>query len=207
TACAYIVNDDRENQITIFYPGASIKDYDFKLDLNLFKDSIMIISPMNIESMIRLAKKAREAGVPYIFDPGQQIMRFDPEFMEEIVEGAWATIVNSYELKLMSSVFDIKKAQRMIITLGKNGSEVVEGDSVTKIGAVEPDMICDPTGCGDSYRAGLLYGLKRGYDLEKACRIGALSATYSIEHQGTQNHSFSMEDFAIRYKASFKEEL
>ena len=207
TACAYIVSDDKENQVTIFYPGASKNDYDFGLNLKKYKDSILIISPMNVESMVRIAKEARAAGVPYIFDPGQQITRFDSKFIEEIVEGAWGTIMNSYELRLMTNIIDVKRARRMIITLGEKGSEIIENMEVTTVPSVEPDLIADPTGCGDAYRAGVLHGLKTGLDLKKSCQIGALAATYSIEKEGTQNHSFDVSAFKKRYKASFNEEL
>lgn len=207
TACAYIVSDDRENQVTIFYPGASKNDYDFGVHSKNYEDPILIISPMNVESMVRIAKEAREAGVDYIFDPGQQITLFDPEFMKEIVEGAFLTILNDYELKLLSKQIDPKRLRRLIVTLGEKGSEIIEDSVVTEVGVVEPEIIADPTGCGDAYRAGLLHGLKEGFDLKKSCQIGALSATYSIEKPGTQNHSFEMEEFSKRYKASFNEEL
>ncbi|MBU1019452.1 MAG: carbohydrate kinase family protein [Patescibacteria group bacterium] len=207
TACAYIISDDKENQVAIFYPGASLRDYDFGLDLKKHKDSLLIISPMNLESMVRLAREAREAGVDYIFDPGQQITLFDPEFMKEIVEGAFATILNDYELKLLSNVLDPKRLRRVIVTLGGEGSEIIDEANVIEVGAVKPDRIADPTGCGDAYRAGLIHGLKAGFDLKKSCQIGALNATYKIETEGTQNYGFSIEEFKARYKDSFKEEL
>lgn len=207
TACAYIVTDNTCNQVAIFYPGASNEDYDFDLDLSQYKDSLLIISPMNLLSMIKLAKQARVAGVDYIFDPGQQITLFKPNIIEEIAMGSWAVILNDYELRLAKDMFDVWGVNRLIVTRGENGSHLHEGDALTEVGAVAAEGVVDPTGCGDAYRSGLLYGLKNGFDFKKAAQIGALAATYTIEKEGTQSHAFSLDEFKARYKESFKEEL
>jgi len=198
TACAYIVTDDCGNQITTFYPGASLIKQDLGLRMEDFTDSLLIISPMNLENMVELADAAHEAGVPYIFDPGQQITLFDAETMRRVAKNAFMVIVNDYELSLMKKHVDPSELKKLIVTKGENGSEVFASGETFQVGVIKPEAIADPTGCGDAYRSGLLYGLKQGYDLEKCCRYGALAATYSIEKEGTHNHAFTLEEFEAR---------
>jgi len=189
TACAYIVTDTCGNQITTFYPGASLVKQELGVEFE--GDELLIISPMNLENMIELADQAADAGIDYIFDPGQQITLFDAETMKRVAENAFLVIVNDHELSLMKKVMDVSGIKRLIETRGSRGSVVsVDGESF-EVGVVETDSVVDPTGCGDAYRGGLLHGLKQGYDLEKCCEIGAMAATKSIEKEGTQNHSIS----------------
>ncbi len=198
TACAYIVTDEHGNQVTTFYPGASLVKQDLGLDFSKFEDPIVIISPMNLENMIEIADQAYETFVPYIFDPGQQITLFDKETMQRMAKNAFLVIVNEHELSLMKKHVDPSEIERLIVTKGGKGSDVFAGGKSFEVGVVEPSVVADPTGCGDAYRGGLLYGLKQGFDLEKCCQYGALAATYSIEKQGTHNHSFTLEEFEAK---------
>lgn len=203
TACAYIVTDKKGNQLTTFYPGATIAKQDFAIDFKKFKDSLLIIAPMNLENMIELANDASSYGVDYIFDPGQQITLFSSEIMSRIVENAYLVILNEYEYGLAKKKTNMGKAKRLIVTKGEEGSEIIEnGVHICDISSIRPSAVVDPTGCGDAYRGGLLHGLKEGLTLQKACEIGTLCATYSIEKEGTQNHKFDYTEFFDRLSAS-----
>ena len=198
TAAAYITTDKNGNKLTTFYPGAYITTYDLGIDLKKYQDSILIVGPMNMGNMEQLCLQAIEAGVDYVFDPGQQITLFSADQMKKLCENAFLVILNEYEFGLASKNVDFSKVKRYIVTKGEKGSEcVVDGKSVA-IPVVKPKVVADPTGCGDAYRGGLLYGLSEGRDLVTACRMGALCATYSIEKEGTQNHTFTMDEFEER---------
>jgi len=156
---------------------------------------------MNMGNMESLCMEAIEAGVDYVFDPGQQITLFSPEKMKKLAENAFLVILNEYEFGLASKHVDFNKVKRYIVTKGEKGSCCFIDGRETLIPVVKPSVVADPTGCGDAYRGGLLYGLAVGSDLEESCRIGALCATYSIEKEGTQNHNFNLNEFMRRYKA------
>jgi len=199
TACAYIVTDKKGNQLTTFYPGATIEKQDLGVDFKKLKDSLLIISPMNLTNMIELADDATSHGIDYIFDPGQQITLFSPDVMSRMVENSYLVILNEYEYGLAQQKANMAKAKHLIVTKGEKGSEILEkGIHIADIPSIQPRAVVDPTGCGDAYRGGLLYGLKEGFDLAKACKIGTLSATYSIENEGTQNHKFDLSEFEDR---------
>ncbi len=120
TACAYIVTDKKGNQLTTFYPGATSEKQDLGVDFKKFKNSLLIISPMNLENMIELADDASTHGIDYIFDPGQQITLFSSEIMSRIVENAYLVILNEYEYGLAKEKVNMGKAKRLIITKREN---------------------------------------------------------------------------------------
>lgn len=192
TAAAYITTDKNGNQLTTFYPGASLTTYDLRVDLN--KDAILIVSPMNMGNMEQLCLQAIASGTDYIFDPGQQITLFSPEQMRKLCENAFLVILNEYEFGVASKNVDFSKVKRYIVTKGEKGSECVIDGQQIGIPVVAPKVVADPTGCGDAYRGGLLYGLSQGYDLPKCCEMGALCATRCIEKEGTQNHTLDKSE-------------
>jgi len=229
TASAYILTDREQNQIQIFHGGAmlaepesvSMKNYD-SIDVDW-----VIISPDDARRMPRLARECKELGFKYIFDPSQQISNIDEKFLREAVEGAEILIVNEYEADLLTKRLSVSRegltemVPTFIETRGEKGSLVVsrggknrflsrdknvrsEGETFF-IPAVRPVKIVEPTGCGDAYRAGLLYGLSQGFGIEKSCQIGALTATYVIETPGTQDHSFTLREFKKRFEENFGE--
>lgn len=199
TACAYIATDKQGNQLTIFYPGATIVKQDLGVDFKKFGDCLLSISPMNLGNMIELADDAAAHSVDYIFDPGQQVTLFSSEIMSRIIENAYLVVLNEYEYGLAKKKVNMGRAKRLIVTKGEKGSEIIEnGMHVCEIPAIQPSVTLDPTGCGDAYRGGLLHGLKEGLTLRKACEIGALAAAYNIEKEGTQNHKFDSFGFQER---------
>lgn len=208
TASAYITTDQNDNQITGFNPGAMTHrcGYEFK-HLDPEKD-IALVSPGNKDDMIELPRAYRAAGIRYIFDPGQQIPVFNAEEMLECITGAHMLVTNDYELEMIMNTTGCTKAQLLekcdyiITTLGENGSRIDNGTPV-QVGIAQPEKVQDPTGAGDAFRAGLIKGIVDGKSIEQAARMGAVCASYCIEHYGTQEHVFTNESFAARHNAAF----
>lgn len=215
TASANILTDKNGNQITIFSPGAmrdsSCEKKLLKKDLKIFERAIL--SPDTCERTVRLAKKLIKTNVPYIFDPGQMTPAFKVTDLQFLLRNAEGLIANEYEVKLLCRRLKISLRELtnmvdyFIETQGEKGSILMVNGSRVVIPAVRANKIVDPTGCGDAFRSGLLVGLLRGFDLEKACKMGALMATYSIENSGTQNYRFTVSEFSKRFKENFGEPL
>jgi len=215
TASAHILTDKKENQITIFSPGAMS---DLNCDKKLLKKDLAnidraILSPDTCERTIRLAKILINAKVPYIFDPGQMTPAFSLEDLLFLLKNAEGFIANEYEIKLIRKRLGIglqnivAMVDYFIETRGEEGAILRFKESKVIIPAVRAKKVIDPTGCGDAFRAGLLVGLSRRFDFEKACKMGALIGTYSVENPGTQNYHFTFNKFSKRFKESFQEAL
>ncbi|MBQ9406940.1 MAG: carbohydrate kinase family protein [Desulfovibrio sp.] len=210
TALCYITTDLNSNQITGFYPGAMghASGYDFP-NLNAETD-MAIVSPGNMEDMRRLPIFYKEKGVPYIFDPGQQLPVLNREDLLAAIEGSFACITNDYELNMICKTTGktedelIGRTLWLVTTLGADGAVVRGADGTeTRIPAVPVSKVVDPTGAGDAHRAGLLKGLVRGLSLPEAARLGAVSASFCLEKMGTQEHDYTPERFCQRYEETF----
>jgi adenosine kinase len=208
TASAFILTDKEENQITLFEPGASKNAHTLK-SIKGFADEIVlaIISPDNCERMVSIAKECSDLQIPFIFDPGQQTPQFKDNDLKEIIGGCEILIANRYESMLLEKRAGLKGAKCFIQTLGPDGVAVTSRNDNFVVKAVEPAPLVDPTGSGDAFRAGLLMGMRRGFDLKKSCRVGALCGTYAVEKKGTQVHFFTYSDFAERFNRAFGENL
>lgn len=208
TGQAYITTDEDDNQITAFHPGAMNMSHlnEVPTDLPI---SIGIVSPDGKEGMLRHAEQFVEQGIPFIFDPGQGMPMFNGEELIHFLEQATWVTLNDYESELMQertglSLEEIaEKVEALIVTLGANGSKIYTKDECIEIPAAKPKSINDPTGCGDAFRAGLLYGLINEMSWRVTGRIASLLGAIKIEHHGTQNHGFLMESFKERYKENF----
>jgi adenosine kinase len=208
TAQAFITTDLDDNQITAFHPGAM----NFA-ELNKVSDAtgvkIGMVSPDGRAGMIEHAAQFSEAGIPFVFDPGQGLPMFDGKDLRRFVEQATWVTVNDYEWQLLKDrtgwdVADVTKhVKALIVTRGAEGSLIYTADDELEIPTAKPKAVEDPTGCGDAYRAGLLYGLLRELDWETTGRIASLMGALKIECHGTQNHSFTFDEFKRRYKSSF----
>jgi len=208
TAQAFITTDRDDNQITAFHPGAMNRSHETRVkDANGAK--LGIVSPDGREGMIQHARQFAEAGIPFIFDPGQGMPLFDGDDLMAFIEQATWITLNDYEAELMQertekSLSELARyVKGLIVTLGARGSCVYTDGRVIEIPVVPVTEVTDPTGCGDAYRAGLLHGLARGMDWETTCRVASLIGAIKIAHHGTQNHRFTPEEFAIRFRDSF----
>jgi adenosine kinase len=208
---SFFVNTDLENnQIASFYMGAMARADQLSFhDLDPVSVQIAIISPNAPSAMIKYTRECQELGIPYIYDPSQQIVRLSREEVLEGVRGARMLIVNDYEFCLIQNTTGLSETDLLalprstIITRGAEGSTIYDGGRVYSIPIAPADCVCEPTGVGDAYRAGVIKGMLRGYPWEVVGRIAALAATYVIEQYGTQNHRYTVEGFSARYRAVF----
>ncbi len=208
TAQAFITTDLDDNQITAFHPGAMNFAHENKVT-DAKGVSIGIISPDGRDGMIEHAAQFVAAGIPFIFDPGQGLPMFAGDELRRFIDQATWVTVNDYEWSLMSertgySEADVQaRVEALIITKGGAGAEIHTRDGLITIPAAPVSEVRDPTGCGDAFRAGLLYGLMNQLDWQTSGRIASLLGAIKIEHHGTQNHSFQLSEFEARYQDSF----
>ena len=208
TAGAYIMTDASGNQITGFHPAAMNTSSDYAFS-HAGPADFALIGPTNVADMRRLPRVFRDKGVPYIFDPGQQIPTLTGPELLEAITGSAILISNDYELELIRESTGKTRGELaaltdcLITTCGGSGSVVRQGGDETHIGIARPARIVDPTGCGDAFRAGLLKGLAAGLPLCDCARLGAVCAAYCVEHIGPQEHAFTLADFTGRYRAAF----
>jgi adenosine kinase len=208
TAQAFITTDQDDNQITAFHPGAMSFSHDNKV-ADATGITIGMVSPDGRDGMIEHARQFVAAGIPFIFDPGQGLPMFDGEDLKRFIEQATWVAVNDYEAQLLEertgmSPHEIAEhVEALIITRGGEGSHIYTKKQRLEIPSASVREINDPTGCGDAYRAGLLYGLMNGFDWDTTGRIASLMGAFKIEKHGTQNHSFSMDEFKTRYTDAF----
>lgn len=204
TACAYITTDQADNQITGFNPGAM--KYTSSLDFDKLKpeDTIVIVSPGNLEDMLNYPRFCKAKGIDYIFDPGQSLPMLNAKELLNAIEGCRILVSNDYELDLIINKTGAKKedllklASTIIVTMGELGSRVLMPDGEIKIPAVKPRKVEDPTGAGDAYRGGLISGMLRGKNIEHCAMMGSTCASFAVECYGTQDYSFSPEEFNER---------
>jgi adenosine kinase len=212
TAQAFITTDLDDNQITAFHPGAM--NYS---EANKVSDAagvkLGMVSPDGRTGMVEHAEQFAEAGIPFFFDPGQGMPMFNGDDLRRFVELCTWVTVNDYEWQLLKDrtgwdVADVTaQAAALIVTRGGEGSVIYTADAEHAIPSVKPASVEDPTGCGDAYRAGLLYGLLNELDWNTTGRIASLLGAIKIEQHGTQNHSFTRQQFEDRFKASFGRSL
>jgi adenosine kinase len=214
TASAFVTTDKSDNQITGFYPGAmSYADQLSFRDLQAGAVDMAIISPNNPAAMAKYAVECSELGIPYIFDPGQQVVSLTPESLVDGARHAKVLIANDYEYEMIKNKCELgmadlcRMAEIVIVTLGEEGSEIRTNGDVVRIPPAKAHDVVDPTGAGDAYRAGVIKGLLRGYDLEKMGRVAGLTAVYALEKYGTSAHHFTLAEFEERYRENFGEAL
>ncbi|MCX6763012.1 MAG: carbohydrate kinase family protein [Candidatus Moranbacteria bacterium] len=214
TASCFITTDQDDNQITAFYNGAlgSAPDVFFKRRDK--KPKWAIVSPTQKEIMIKHLSQCATLGIKVIFDPGQQIPAFSDKELKKSISRADVLIGNDYEIKMIqkrtgwSGKEILNKTKMLITTFGDKGSFIKTNQKEEiLVEASRPKKIVDPTGAGDAYRAGLLIGLDKGYNLRMCGRIGSVAASFAIEKYGTQEHKFSKKEFEKRYDLSYGEKI
>ena len=208
TGQAFITTDQDDNQITAFHPGAMNESHQNRVE-DAEGVSIGIVSPDGRDGMIEHARQFKEAGIPFIFDPGQGMPMFGEQDLKTFIEQATWLTVNDYEMQMLMDKTGLTAGEiaaqvdALIITLGGEGSEIITQDKTINIPAVETKAVLDPTGCGDAFRSGLLYGLMNNIDWEITGRIASLLGSIKIGHHGTQNHHFTVDEFKARFKSEF----
>lgn len=211
TSFAYILTDKGDNQIAAFHPGAGKEPY--AGDVSGDRESVAILAPGSIADMQSFPEKFRQKGIKFMFDPGQSIPALSGDDIKNAIIGAEAIFANDYEYTLIEfktgwKIPDIVKAAKtLIITLGAQGSRVITSSGEIHVNAVSTDTVNDPTGAGDGYRAGYIKGFLAGLPPMQCAQIGTTAATYVIEYVGTQNHTYTMEEFKKRYETAYGEPL
>ena len=208
TAQAFITTDLDDNQITAFHPGAMNFSHQ-----NHVQDAkgvtLGIVAPDGRDGMLQHAREFHEAGIPFIFDPGQGLPMFNGDDLMNFIGLADYVTVNDYEAELLqertgkSIVQLAQQVKALIVTLGAKGSAIHAGGKIFDIPCVKPEAILDPTGCGDAFRAGLLYGITHGLDWAVTGRLASLIGAIKIAQRGPQNHSFTRDSIAAMYRANF----
>jgi adenosine kinase len=208
TAQAMITTDLDNNQITAFHPGAMMASH-----LNAVGDAqgidLGIVSPDGLDGMRMHCEQFAAAGTPFIFDPGQGLPLFDGEVLRRMIELSTYLTVNDYEVQLVSnktgwSIDEIaEKAKVLIVTRGEEGAYIYHDGVREEIPAVKAEKIVDPTGCGDAFRSGLLYGIENGMDWPTTGRLASLMGALKIASQGPQNYWLSLEQIHDRFRDAF----
>jgi adenosine kinase len=208
TAQAFITTDLDDNQITAFHPGAMNFSH-----LNRVPDArgiaLGIVAPDGRDGMLQHAREFAQAGTPFIFDPGQGLPMFNGEELIAFIDQAAYVTVNSYEGQLLQERTGqslealARRVQALILTRGAEGSTIYTGGQEVAIPSVKPRAVVDPTGCGDAFRAGLLYGIAHGMGWETTGRLASLIGAIKIAARGGQNHRFDRAEIEVRYKEAF----
>jgi adenosine kinase len=204
TAQAYITTDLSDNQITAFHPGAMAESHQNKIR-DAKNICLAIIAPDGKEGMKNHAAECKALNIPFIFDPGQGLPMFNREELLKFIDDATYIAVNDYEATLLSEKTSLsteeisKKVEALIVTLGAKGSMIYADNKTYKIDPIKVEDPIDPTGCGDAYRAGLLYGISKKWDWQSIGRLASVMGAIKIQSQGGQNHSPSRDDIETLY--------
>lgn len=209
TASFFATTDQSNAQIASFYPGGmahaaslSVKNVEQRPDL-------VVISPTDPSAMKLHAAECRELGIPYLYDPSQQVVWLSGDDLARDMEGAHFLFVNDYEFGMISKKTGLdldgmlKHVDIIIVTRGENGASIYADGKEIIIPIVPADQVIDPTGVGDAFRGGFLTGYSRGWDWQLCGQIGAVAATYCIEKNGPQNHHYTREEFVQRFRKHF----
>jgi adenosine kinase len=216
---SFFVNTDRDNcQIASFYPGAMAHAAELSLlELENDRPDLVMISPNDPHAMRQYGVESQEMGIPYIYDPSQQIVRMSAEELREGIVGAYAIFVNDYESALVEKMTGLtpetiiaRNAQDerafVVVTRGADGVTVYTKAGLVHAPVVPPVQIVDPTGVGDAFRGGFLTGFAHGLDFTTCAQMGALAATYCLEQRGPQGHHYTRAEFVSRFRRHFNDE-
>jgi len=208
TAQAFITTDLDDNQITAFHPGAMNYSHENSVtDAQGIK--LGIIAPDGRDGMLDHAHQFHEAGIPFVFDPGQGLPMFNGEELRQFVELADYVALNDYEAQLIQdrtgqTLAELsKRVKALIVTLGASGSAIYIDGKPTDIAPVKAKQVVDPTGCGDAYRSGLLYGIVKGFDWPTTGKLASVMGALKIAQRGAQNHGLPPGELAHQLQAEF----
>ena len=208
TPQAFITTDVEDNQITAFHPGAMQQSF-----LNRVADTenitVGIVAPDGKKAMLQHSRDFQEAGIPHLFDPGQAMTLFNGDELEVFIQEADWVVLNDYEYQLLQERTGMRgseiarEVEALIVTRGAKGSSLYARNEHREIEPIEPEQVLDPTGCGDAYRSGLIYGFENDLDLVTSCRIGSVMGAIKVAHQGPQGHSPSLQEIQDRFHEAF----
>jgi len=212
TAQAFITTDLDDNQITAFHPGAMNHSHENHVGRELAA-GVAIIGPDGKDGMLQHAKECAAAGIPFLFDPGQGLPMFSGTEIAEFLRHADYVAVNDYEGKMLEDKTGRKLEEiargvkALVCTLGAKGSLIFAGGQRHEVPSVQAEAVVDPTGCGDAYRAGLLYGMSRGWGWERCARLASVMGSIKIARRGGQNHRPTRDEIARSLHEAFGDEL
>jgi len=213
TASFFANTDLSNNQIASFYTGAMAFSKELSIrDIQNEEIDLVVISPNDPTAMCKYTHECQELNLPYLYDPGQQVVRNAPEEIREGIQGAQSLFINEYEYELIQKHTGLKDAEirnavdYLVVTCGECGSDIWVKEAHYKIPVVQPRQIADPTGVGDAFRGGFIRGKRLGLDWQTCGQMGTLAATYCMENRGTQNHTYSREEFIQRYRENFDDQ-
>ena len=207
TAQAFITTDLSDNQITAFHGGAMYRANEYPLEID--KTSLVIISPNGVEAMLDHAKYCQKHKIKFIFDPGQAFPAITGDQLVKSAHGSLALTLNDYEWQMWKEKTSLNESDTLnvtnaiIVTMGEKGCRIITKENQFELPAVTGLQVVDPTGCGDAFRAGLLYGISRGWDLKKSAQTATVLASFCVEKQETQNHSFTEKEFDSRFEETW----
>ena len=212
TAQAFITTDLDDNQITAFHPGAMNRSHENRVTRDLGA-GLAIVAPDGKEGMVQHARELAGLGIPFMFDPGQGLPMFSGEELLAFVEQASYVAVNDYEGRLLEErtgrrLEDLApKLKALILTRGAEGSVIHANGQRFDIPCARAEAVVDPTGCGDAYRAGLLYGIASGFDWLKTGRLASLMGAIKVASRGGQNHSVTRDELRRQFRSNFGSDL
>jgi len=208
TPQAFITTDADDNQITAFHPGAMQESHLNKV-ANAENITLGIVAPDGREAMLQHSRDFELLGIPHIFDPGQAMTLFSGDDLRTFIRQASWLVANDYEFQLIRERTGLDKEQiasqlkALIITLGGEGSTLITSEGEVHIERVMPTAVLDPTGCGDAYRSGLIYGLENNLDLVTSCRIGSVMGALKVAVQGPQNHTHTLDEIVETFRKAY----
>ncbi len=208
TASFFCSTDTEGNQIASFYTGAMAHASELSFR-TVEQCDLAIVSPNDPAAMAQYAEECRALGIPYIYDPSQQVARVSGDELRDGIVGAKIVVCNDYEFEIIrqKTGFDeqgvLAVAEALVVTKGEHGSSILLRDRRIDVAAVPPHRIVDPTGVGDAFRGGFMKGLALGADYEVCGRLGSVAAAYALEHLGGQSHAYAWDEFKGRYEQHF----
>jgi len=208
TASFFCSTDTENNQIASFYIGAMANASELSLR-TIQQPGLVIISPNDPGAMIQYAEECRTIGVPFIFDPGQQVARLSGDDLRDGISGARLVICNDYEFELIRQKAGLgedgilDQATALVITRGEHGCSIYEKSGRVDVKAITPHRIIDPTGVGDAFRGGMMKGMACSKSFQECAQLGTVAATYALEHLGGQSHAYTIKEFSQRYAEHF----
>jgi adenosine kinase len=215
TATFTVMTDSADNQVGGFYPGAMADNPRLHLDRWQDRPALVVVTPNDPTAMRQQVAECQQYHLRLLYDVGQQANNLDPADIRAGVQAAELLIANDYEMAVLSDKtgWNLDRLRQMvpllITTLGEQGA-VIEGNRVATpihITSATPTQVIDPTGAGDAFRAGFLYGYVRGRDLTVCGQMGAVAAVYAVETQGTQEHTFTRAEFCARYQQTYQQTI